>query len=135
MGSVLLGMESEEETSHLNQHYLSGLGKVSDVKAEDLAPTKEDDDYAQSVIDNQNIVAILSAHANSDLIAASSSSLRTGSQVQPGVGDQVNFTFRSEQRSGTVTAVSNDKATCPARVAARTSCRLCSCRAVHVGQP
>eukprot|EP00581_Thalassiosira_minuscula_P027105 CAMPEP_0184433086 /NCGR_PEP_ID=MMETSP0738-20130409/377509_1 /TAXON_ID=385413 /ORGANISM="Thalassiosira miniscula, Strain CCMP1093" /LENGTH=106 /DNA_ID=CAMNT_0026798641 /DNA_START=68 /DNA_END=384 /DNA_ORIENTATION=+ len=61
VGNVLLGLESEDDTNYLNNNYIRGLANISEVEAEDLAATKEDDKIAQEVIDNQNIVALLTA--------------------------------------------------------------------------
>ena len=60
VGDIQLGFEDMLlETEHFNKHYMSSLGKVSDINVEQLLATKDDDKFAQDVIDNQNDVAIL----------------------------------------------------------------------------
>ena len=56
-GNILLGMESSEDSDHFNKEYMKGLGKLSGVKVEQLLATKEEDVYAQGIIDKQNIAA------------------------------------------------------------------------------
>jgi len=102
--TILLGSESKDEASHFNKNFMKGLGKISELKVEDLAATKEEDEYAQSVIYNQSIFAILTAAAEYDWISKSTanSTRRTGTQTWPTVESKVSFTFRSAIREGIV---------------------------------
>ena len=53
--------ESQADTVHLNENYIKGLGKLSELEPEELNATEKEDEYAQNIIDNQNILAIMTA--------------------------------------------------------------------------
>lgn len=111
IGNLLMGIESEEDNTYFKKHYMKGLGKVSEIKVEDLEPTKEEDDFAQGVLDNQNILALLTVALDNEWMAGSSSSNDSQSMQRPTIGSKVSFTYRSEKRVGTVKATSSKDAT------------------------
>jgi len=112
MATILLGTESKDDTRHFNQHYMKGLvGKISEVSAEDLAATKEDDKVSQDIMYVQNISAILTAAIESDTIMSCSVSNVSGSTTRPRRETNVSFTWRSEVRVGTVKSTSSSHAT------------------------
>ena len=98
----MLGTEKEEETSHFNTTYISGLGKLADLKEEDVTPTEDDDRFAQQIIDNQNIAAILTAYMDHDSMSAVATSRSNCSRTRPKKESKVAFRFRSERREGIV---------------------------------
>jgi len=102
VGNILLGIESSENTTYFNQNYMRGLGRVSQVNAEDLAATQKDDEFAQDVIDSQNILAILTAATGYKWICAQSLSSHPESLPRSAVGSKITFEYRSEEREGTV---------------------------------
>eukprot|EP00984_Skeletonema_dohrnii_P018359 scaffold8555_cov159-Skeletonema_dohrnii-CCMP3373.AAC.3 len=109
-GTILLGLESEENTKHFNKEYMQGLGKLSDVQAEQLLATKEEDSFAQEVIRNQNVAAILTAALEFNNLPLRSAQSRSGATTKPSIGDNVSFTFRSERRQGRVDSISGKNA-------------------------
>ena len=103
VGNVLLGIESEDETNYLNANFMKGpLGKISEVAAEDLIATEEEDKIAQDVIDTQNALAILTAAVDYNLISTTSASNRSARVARPVEGSDVSFTYRSEIFKGKV---------------------------------
>ena len=113
-GNIQMGIETEGEAKHFNEKFMSGLGDLKDIKAEDILPTKEDDAYAQEQIDNQNIAALLCA-ATDDYQWLSdglfSQRLNAGSsETRPADGSPVKFTYRSELRDGVVKFTSSTHA-------------------------
>ncbi len=81
------------------------------MRAEDLAVTKSDDEYAQSIIDAQNILALWTAAMDYDRISACSVAKRSSASTRPAVGSKVTFIYRSESREGTAKATSPRDAT------------------------
>ena len=110
VGSILLGIESVEDTKHFNEHFMKGLPSPSSITPEDLAATKEDDEIAQEIIDTQNIVAILTASLSNHWLSDQQVSNPSGSSARPTAGSNVTFLYRSEDREGTVTKVSGSEA-------------------------
>jgi len=106
VGKVLLGIESEEDTRYFNQHSMGGLADISEVVAEDLAATKEEDKIAQEVINNQNIIALLTAAVDLKLLSKWSASGHSASPFQPRIESKVTFSYRSEERDGIVKEIS-----------------------------
>jgi len=103
-GTILLGTESEGDSNHFNKEYMSGLGKLSDIRAEQLIATKEEDAVAQEVIDNQNVAAILMAALEYNNIPKGSTRSRLSATQQPIIGAEVTFTY-SEKRQGKITTI------------------------------
>ena len=103
VGNVLLGSESKEDNDHFNQNYMKGLPSVSEVTVQDLIATKEEDDIAQEVIDNQNVLAILTAALEYDTLSACSDSDRNKRSIaRPDIDTDINFRYRSKDRTGIV---------------------------------
>lgn len=103
VGNILVGIQSEEDDTYFNQHYMKGLGQLSAIDAEHLLPTKAEDKYAQEVIDTQNIVALINAAIDHKWIKDWSASDRSKSRSIPSVNSIVSFKYRSQKHEGTVT--------------------------------
>ena len=105
IGNLLLGYEATTDVNRLETHFTKGLKPPSDENADQVVPTKIDDEVAKKTIQLQNIRALMEAavFAEEPFLVASGSTFLKDADWH--VGDNVSFRFRHSIWEGIIAHV------------------------------